>query len=94
MQIDEKLRQQLEASLLPLHFHELQFLLFCRKIGFGTLEKVAVQNGFPVCALNVTERIDFTKGEALRLLGVHAEEEQDEARSRNRRGRRHGGDAG
>lgn len=94
MQIDERVRQQLEASVLPLHFHELQFILFCRKLGFGTVEKLAIQNGLPVCAVNVTERIDFTKGEGLRALGVDPLEVQHEAGNRDRRGRGRGADAG
>lgn len=94
MQIDERVRKQLEEAVLPLHFLELQFILFCRKLRFGTVEKLAVQNGLPVCAVNVTERIDFTKGEALRLLEDDAKEVHDEARGRSGRGRRHSADAG
>ncbi len=92
MQIDEKIRQQLEASVLPLHFHELQFILFCRKLGFGTIEKLAIQNGLPVCAVNVAERIDFTKGEAFTRFGVLAEQVQEVAEDEagNRGGRRRG----
>ncbi|GIV22138.1 MAG: hypothetical protein KatS3mg023_3889 [Armatimonadota bacterium] len=83
MQIDEKTRQRLEASLLPLHPHEIQFILFCRDLGFGTIEKLAIQNGLPVCATSIQERIDFTKGEAfhrIRISIVDGEAQQPSSR--------------
>lgn len=96
MQIDERIRQQLEASVLPLHFHELQFILFCRKLGFGTVEKLSIQNGVPTCAVNVTERVDFTKGEAIHPYACEylKKEDSDETRNRAGRGRGRSGDAG
>lgn len=90
MQISEDVRHKLEQALLPLHIHEIEFILYCRAIRYATIEKLAVQDGLPVCAVNVLERVDFTKGEAFQRVGMQLPVggDSDEARDSDRPRRR------
>lgn len=64
----EKLRKQLEKKVLPLRLQEIQFILYCRALGFGTIEKLGIENGMPAVAVTVSQRVDFNKAEVLSLF--------------------------
>jgi hypothetical protein len=68
--IEEHVRHKLEQELLPLHWQEIQLIRLLRKIRFGTIERLAVQDGVPLVAVHVEERVDFSKGEGfLKTVG-------------------------
>ena len=37
----------------------IEFVKFCNRLGFGRIEKLEVQNGVPVSAETVTEKVRF-----------------------------------
>ena len=83
----------MEQDLLPLHIQEIQLLLYLRALRFGTIERLAVQDGLPLVAVRVEERIDFSKGEGLQKTLAHGAQE-DEARDSGGRRQRNAGVAG
>lgn len=47
-----------ELDLTP---DDIQFILTCRALGYGTFEKLTVTEGRPSVGMRVEERIDFRK---------------------------------
>lgn len=48
---------------MEVHPAERALLLYLRRLGFGVLEKLQVQNGLPVSAEEVRGKVRFTNGE-------------------------------
>jgi len=92
--IDEHIRHKLEQELLPLHWQEIQLIRLLRKIRFGTIERLAVQDGVPLVAVHVEERVDFSKGEGLLKTAGEGEVKRSETRDSSGRRLRDAGVAG
>jgi len=50
-----------QKASLELSTAWVNFIRFCERVGFGELDRVQIQNGVPVSAESVKEKVKFTE---------------------------------
>jgi hypothetical protein len=48
-----------DSLLMPLHPKERAFIVYLRKLKYGTLHKLVVQDGLPIVAEEVSKTVKF-----------------------------------
>lgn len=56
-----RLAEDLGVENFELREQDLKFIMACRAVGWGNIEKVVIEGGLPVKAVNVVQSFNFGK---------------------------------